>query len=227
MAFCRAHRGCWGAAGWESEWVTFYLSIHLLKDTYKHTCMINAILRVYNTRRNWEEDALQLTQKWGGFNQKMRVGRVSEVERAVCAHWKQGGCGTLGKSTHNLSLGECVNMRTWGWRGRWGGNAYYLVCSGLVCSSRLCPGPSWGPQAAWERNITCRHGCWQDQITRLSAIFHLESSLLLSVCFHQLWVSLRTLTPWRVLDFHPWLNHDSGLFSGGSKPATQSLLEWI
>ena len=42
----------------------------------------------------------------------MRVGRVSEVERAMCAHGKQGGCGTLGESTHNLSVGECVNMRT-------------------------------------------------------------------------------------------------------------------
>ena len=149
----------------------------------------------------------------------MRAERVSEVERAVCAHWKQGGCGTLGESTHNLSVGECVNMRTWGWRGRWGRDAYCLVCSGLVCSSRLCPGPSWGPQATWERNITCRHECWQDQVTSLSAIFHLESSLLLSVCFHQLWVSLQTLPPQRALVFHPWLNHDSGLFSGGSELA--------
>ena len=78
------------------------------------------------------------------------------------------------------------NVRTQGCWGRWGRAAYYFVCSGLVSSSSISPGLSWGTQAECESNVTSRHGCWQDQDTNLSIVSHMDPPLLLLGCFHSL-----------------------------------------
>ena len=79
--------------------------------------------------------------------------------------------------------GNVKTQGCWGW---WGRASYYFVCSGLVSSSSLSPGLSWGTQAECERNVTSRHRCWQDQDTNLCIVSHLDPPLLLLGCFHRL-----------------------------------------
>ena len=78
------------------------------------------------------------------------------------------------------------NVRTQGWRGRWGRASYDFICSGLVSSSSISPGLSWGTQAECEGNVTSRHRCWQDWDTNLSIVSHIDPPLLLLGCFHWL-----------------------------------------
>ena len=112
------------------------------------------------------------------------------------ASWQKGrgsmctpGAGRPRCSGRVYTGAECRgggNVRTQGWRSRWGRASYYFVCFGLVSSLRASPGLSWGTQGECERNITSRHGCWQGQDTNLSIVSHMDTPLLLLGCFHQL-----------------------------------------
>ena len=74
--------------------------------------------------------------------------------------------------TQSEFRGVCVCVRQTGCRGKWVRAPNTLSSS--VSSSRFCPDPSWGPQTKCRRNITSRHGCWQVQVTSLSAVSHTD-----------------------------------------------------
>ena len=126
-----------------------------------------------------------------------------------------GGFSVLGGSIHNLSTGGVCMLGLKA--GEVGGTSYYLVCSGSLSFLRL---PWSQARASTEcgRNITKRHGHWQNP----SAVSHMYLPLLHSICFQQLWVSLWALPPAGDSDSSP-LSHNSRLFSDGPKLAIPSI----
>ena len=104
------------------------------------------------------------------FPIQMTEGKCLWGGAAVCAHWKQAGHGALGESTHDLSV-EGVSMLGLS-AGQVGGEELPTTLCVMVYSLLQDPAlvPVEGPKLTVNRNITCRHGRWQDQITNHSAI---------------------------------------------------------
>ena len=109
----------------------------------------------------------------------------------------------------------CVYVRTPGWRGRW--NFLSPCLFWLIVFFKTLPWSQARASTECGRNITKRHGHWQDP----SAVSHMDLPLLHSVCFQQLWVSLWALPPAGDSGSSP-LSHDSRLFSDGPKLAIPS-----
>ena len=121
---------------------------------------------------------------------------VSEAE-GQRVHWEWAGRGALGETTHDPRAGV-GGVRHNGCRARWRTASNHLASSGLVSSSRFCPDPSWGPQTECGRNITSRHGCWQVQVTGLSAISHMDF-----LCSHQIALDFESISR-PCLHLIPW-----------------------
>ena len=136
---------------------------------------------------------------------RWQKGRVSEVEDGLCTlaterMWYFGRIYTW------PGCRGCVSVRTWGWRGRWERASYHLVCSGLVSSSRLCPGPSWGPQA----------GVWKEHHQQTWMLAGPDQKLLFSLSWGSSSAPFDLLLP---------LNESLGPTSmggSGSSPRTES-----
>ena len=109
-------------------------------------------------------------------------GWVSQVE-GHSAHWKLGGHSFGRTYTQPECRGVCKSGDILDVEADGARASYHLVCSGLVSSSRVCPGPSWGSQSECERNITSRHGHRQVQVTSLSAISNVNLPCSLQFAF--------------------------------------------
>ena len=123
---------------------------------------------------------------------------------AACAPWKQARHGALGESTHDLSV-ETVSALGLSDEQVGGEELPTMLCVmvySLLQDSALVPVK--GPNLSVNRNITCRHGRWQDQITNLSpkCIFlcSLQLALIYSECISGPCLHLQALAP------HPWLS---------------------
>ena len=168
----RVYHICLSIHLWLSSWTLGLLPTFVCCE---HRSTISPILkeyiRCYGNREGPEEaDALELTENEETFSIQTTEGKCLWGGAGVYAHWKQAGHGALGESTHDLSV-EGVSMLGLS-AGQVGGEELPTTLCVMVYSLLQDPAlvPVEGPKLSVNRNITCRHGRWQDQITNHSAI---------------------------------------------------------